>query len=91
MGDVLLAMRSAAAANVGAQLGALEPAAVPGATPNAQAGRSRVSGRRPDGEPLVQDTLVFAHGLKAFQATVLSVKAEPAAIEHFYSELRIAP
>lgn len=80
--------RRVALSNVAA--GSVSPLglAVPGATPNPQAGRWRASGRRPDGSAVTQEIGVFSRGTTVYQATVLSTQPEPAAAEQFFGALR---
>lgn len=80
--------RGAAAANIGAAPGTLLPVTVTGATPNPESGRVSVRGRRPDGSPITQDVLVFTRGTQIFQATVLSGRTDPVAVDQFFSALR---
>ena len=80
--------RRAAAANIGAAPGTLLAVTVTGATPNPESGRMSVRGQRPDGSPITQDVLVFTKGTQIFQATVLSGRTDPAAVDQFFSALR---
>jgi hypothetical protein len=89
VGEAMRQLREAAAANVGSVPGRVQGWAVPGATPNPQTGRSRVQGRRPDGSALDQDVLVFAYGLRVYQATVLGARLDGAVAEPFFESLRV--
>lgn len=90
----LLALREAAAANVGAIASQPVTLAVPGATPQPDSARVRLAGRRPDGAGVAVETAVFSRGTLVVQATVLGPKvgsgvAEDA--EAFFASLRFAP
>ena len=90
----LQALRSAAAANLGVATaagvaGAIEPLAVPGATPSASAGRSRLAGRKPDGAAVQMELVVFARGTRVFQASVLGERLPPDAVDTFLTSIRI--
>lgn len=87
----LEALATASAGNVGAPAVPLQPFAVPGATPSASAGRVGATGRRPDGAPLVLHAVVFAHGTRVLQATVLGERPDAAAVETFFGALRVPP
>src|SRR5688500_16220425 len=71
VGAALGALRDAAARNVGAAAGEAQVAQVPGMTPNAQAARITVVGRRPDGTAVVEHLTVFARGSRVYQAMVV--------------------
>lgn len=81
-------LRRQALANVAGQGAQAVPLAVPGATPNAAAGRWRGSGQRPDGSALTQDVAVFSRGTTVFQATILSADAKVPGAEQFFGALR---
>jgi hypothetical protein len=89
--DVLTALRSARARNLEGQEIASQTFQVTGMTPYPQAVRFLVSGRRPDGEPLVEHAVVFAQGPRVFQAAALGGKPLPDALETFFGGLRLQP
>jgi hypothetical protein len=84
----LSALRATAAANVGAPAASGVAFNVPGATPNAQAGRMQLDGRRPDGQPLVAHAAFFARGTAVWQATVMGRAPSGEAIETFFAGLQ---
>lgn len=86
----LQALREAAANNLQAEAGALRSFSVPGMTPNAQAGRTALTGRRPDGSAVVQHLLVFTRGQRVYQAAVLGDRPPEAAVQSFFAGLRLA-
>ena len=89
VGPALAELRQAAARNLGAQLGnVLDPAQVPGATPNAQAGRATLSGVLSDGRAVQETIAVFARGTWVYQATVLGASPSAEARESFFGSLR---
>lgn len=85
---VLAEWRATAAANLQAPVPPLVSHAVKGATPNAQAGRVVVNGRLPDGAPVQEHALFFAHGLRAYAATVIGARPSSQAVETFFAGLR---
>ena len=91
VGPALAELRQAAARNLGAQLGnVLDPAQVPGATPNAQAGRATLSGVLSDGRAVQETIAVFARGTWVYQAMVLGASPSAEARESFFASLRFS-
>jgi hypothetical protein len=88
---VLRAWRDAAAANIGAVAVDAEALRIPGATPSATAGRLRLQGRRPDGEPVQMQLALFTRGTLVFQATVLGPQLPREAADTFFASLRFPP
>jgi hypothetical protein len=86
----LTAMRESARARLAAT--AAEPRAlrVPGATPNAAAGRWRLIGRGSNGKPVEEQLALFSHGTQIFQATVVGEGSAQQAAETFFASLRLA-
>ena len=84
----LAALAEAQARNLQAVLPAGEPAQVPGMTPNAQARRYALSGRRPDGSGVQAQLLLFARGTQVLQATVLDGTPDAQAVHTFMDALR---
>jgi hypothetical protein len=94
VGDVtatLQHLRDAAARNVGAVAPAAQSFAVPGMTPNAQAGRPTMQGRRPDGSAVTEHLLLFARGTQQYQATVVGNAPPDAAATAFFGGLTVKP
>jgi hypothetical protein len=87
----LAALLSGAAANLGAAASAFAAQTVPGATPQAASGRSRLSGKLPDGRPVQMQVLVFAHGTRVFQASVVGGVLPDEAVEAYLTSIRFAP
>ncbi len=88
----LEALRAAASGNIGATPGRPAPRVIPGATPNEAAAQLRLEGRFPDGRTAVEHAVWFVHGLRVYQAAVLSDRAIPdAALETFLGAIRVVP
>lgn len=84
-------LRDAATRNLGAGSAVAQPYAVPGMTPNAQAGRSVLGGHRPDGSAVTEHLLLFAHGARIYQASVVGDTPNEAAVATFFGGLRVMP
>lgn len=91
VGPALQALGEAARGNLAGQVLEVQPAQVPGMTPQAQALRWRLAGHLPDGQPVQARVLVFAHGLRVFQATVVGPSTGDAQWQPFVDGLRLAP
>jgi len=91
VGPALQALGEASRSNLAGQVLDTQPAQVPGMTPQAQARRWRLSGRLPDGQPVQAVILVFAHGLRVFQATVVGPTSGDAQWRPFVDGLQLAP
>lgn len=89
VGPALLALAQAAAANVQGQVQAEQPAAVPGMTPNPAARRWRMSGQLPGGQTVAEQVLVFAHGTRVFQATLIGSVADDARAQPFFEAIKV--
>ena len=76
VGPALQALGAAALANVQGRVEAERPAAVPGMTPHPAARQWQVAGRLPDGQPVREQVLVFAHGLRVYQVTLVGPRAD---------------
>jgi hypothetical protein len=65
--------------------------ALAGTTPNPQAARVHIVGKRPDGRRVVADAAFFVKGLTLYQATVLGSGDGPGreAIETFFGAIRL--
>ena len=86
----LQALGAAALANIQGRIDAEQPAAVPGMTPYPAARRWRVTGRMTDGAAVHEQVLVFAHGLRVFQATVVGPRADDALAKPFFDSIEVA-
>jgi hypothetical protein len=82
-------LRLSAAANIGAVSVQDLPLAVPGATPNAGAGRWAMSGQRSDGQVVLEQMAVVVKGTRVLQATALGTKLPDEAAETFFGGLRL--
>lgn len=85
----LQALLQAAQVNVQGQVLAEQPAAVPGMTPHPAALRRQLSGQMPDGRAVREQVLVFAKGLRVFQATVMGPLAGPAQASPFFEAIEL--
>lgn len=90
LGAALDALAGAAAANASAkpQRLALQ---VPGAMVHPGSRRLLLQGHRPDGQPLVLQTALFAHGTRVYQATALGERVPQEAAEAFFGSLKVGP
>ena len=91
VGPVMQALGQAAQANVQGRIEADQPAQVPGMTPHAAARRWRLEGRLPDGQAVAEQVLVFAHGTRVFQATLIGPQADEARAGPFFDALKVLP
>jgi hypothetical protein len=91
VGAVLSALAASAVDNVQGRVENSAPAAVKGATPNEASRQVRLAGRKPDGEPIEERFVVFAHGTQVAQATVLAARIDDTAAETFFASLRVRP
>jgi hypothetical protein len=89
VGPALAALAAAARSNLQARVLAETEARVPGMTPYAEARAYRLSGSRPDGQVLQMQVLVFAHGTRVFQATVLGATAGDGQDQVLFDSLKI--
>ena len=85
----LQALGAAALANVQGQIDAEQPAAVPGMTPYPGARRWQLTGRLPDGVAVREQVLVFARGLRVFQATVVGPRADERMAQPFFDSIEV--
>lgn len=86
----LVELRRAAAGNLGTADAPGDPARVTGMTPNDEARRVSLAGRRPDGSAIREQLAVFAFGTRVYQATVLGERIDDDAARQFFDGLRIA-
>ena len=86
----LQALGAAALANVQGRVDAEQPAAVPGMTPYPGSRRWQVTGRLPDGAAVREQVLVFAHGLRVFQATVVGPRADDGVAKPYFDSIEVA-
>jgi hypothetical protein len=86
----LAELKSLAGGNIGAASTSASATQVPGMTPNAEAARIAVTGRRPDGEVIEQQAVVFAKGLRVYQASVVGSRIPAEAAGTFLGAPRLA-
>ena len=91
VGPGLLALGRSAQGNVRAQVLNEQPAAVPGMTPNPAARRWRLQGQLPDGHAVAEQVLVFAHGTRVFQASVIGAQADDTRAAPFFDAIQVRP
>lgn len=89
VGVALTSLRDAAARNVGGVSGDAQAVQVPGMTPQAQAARLMLSGRRPDGSAVVEHLVVFARGSRVYQAMVVGDRPDAQAVSEFFDGLKL--
>lgn len=85
----LQALGEAARANVQGSVALEQPAQVPGMTPHPAALRWRLNGRLPDGQPVAEQVLVFAHGTRVFQATLVGPRADEDLARPFFDAIEV--
>lgn len=91
VGPVLQALGQAAQVNVQATVVAEQPARVPGMTPNLSARRWLLHGRLPNGQAVIEQVQVFAHGTRVFQAAVIGPVADGSRVDPFLEALKVLP
>ena len=82
-------LRHAAALNLGAGSSSTQAFTVPGTTPNTQAGRVAFKGKRPDGSAVTEHLLLFAHGARVYQASVVGDAPDESAVAAFFGGLAV--
>ena len=85
----LQAMGLAARGNINGRVLATRAAQVKGMTPSTEAHHWRLEGRLPDGRPVVEEVVVFSHGLRVFQATVVGPVTDPRLTSPFFEALQV--
>lgn len=91
VGPALAELAASAAANLGAAAGETLPLRVSGATPNAAAGRQRLSGKLRDGKAVQMQVAVFTRGTLVYQASVLGERIGDDAAQTFFDAVRFSP
>lgn len=89
VGPALTALGDAALANVQGAVESEGPALVSGMTPSPAARQWRLSGRLPDARPVSEQVLVFAHGTRVFQATLVGAQADDALAKSFFQQIEV--
>lgn len=85
----LLALRAAATANFAATQVQTLPVQVPGMTPNANAARVSMRGVSTQGASVEAIVVVFAKGLRVYQATIFGAQVDPEVSQMFFSGLKL--
>ena len=70
---------------------ASEAARVVGMTPHPQSVQWRLAGRLPDGRGVQERVVLFSHGTRVYQATMLGAKLDVEAEDSFFGALRVGP
>lgn len=91
VGPVLVALAESARRNLQGQVESEAPAQVAGMTPQPAARRLVLSGHMPDGRALTSHTVLFSHGTRVFQATVMGEKLQDQAVRTFIEGLAVQP
>ena len=91
VGPALAALLAAAQANVGGRITSEQAARVAGMTPQPGALRRQLIGQLPDGQPVHEQVLVFARGLRVFQATLVGPQADEARAAPFFESMTLIP
>lgn len=84
----LQALRAARASNLDGRESDVTALSLPGIASGPHALRFAVTGRRPDGTPVVERAAVFAHGGRVFHAAVLGGEPSAQAVETFFDNLK---
>ena len=84
----LRALRQARSRNLDGRETAAQPLRLDGMSPNAQAVRIRVAGRRPDGSAVTEESALFARGTRVFHAAALGGNPSSEALETFFGNLK---
>jgi len=88
VGPALSELRTATAANLAAQAQDDAALQVQGMTPNDHAGRVRMVGKLPNGDPAEATAAFFARGTRVFQATVVGPQLNAQALETYLGGLK---
>lgn len=90
VGAALAALRAARPKNLDGRETAAHEVRIGGLSRAAQPLRLRVEGRKPNGEPVVEHSMLFARGSRIFHAVALGGAPSPDALETFFGSLRLA-
>jgi hypothetical protein len=93
VGAALAELGRAAQSNLQSQAGAQtqQPAAVTGMSPHPESAQWSLSGRLPDGRAVQERLVLFSHGTRVYQATMLGARLDAEAQETFFGALRVGP
>ncbi len=90
VGPALRALGEAARVNVQGTVEDDRAAEVAGMTPQAAARHWRLRGRLPDGTQVREQVMVFAHGLRVFQASLVGPVADEVRAKPFFESIELA-
>jgi hypothetical protein len=89
VGPALQALGAAARANVQGVIESERAASVSGMTPQPAARWWRVQGQLPDGAPVREQVLLFAQGMRVFQATLVGPVADDTLARTFFDAIEL--
>ncbi len=89
VGPALSALGQAALANVQGRIDREQAANVKGMTPHAAARHWWLTGRLPNGQVVVEQVLVFAHGPRVFQMTLIGPSVDERLAQPFFAALEV--
>jgi hypothetical protein len=83
-------LRAAASGNLAGTAGITRPLQVPGMTPQPEAQRVRIEGKRPSGEGAqVLEAGFFSRGTRVYQASVMGAALDAEAVGTFFAALKL--
>ncbi len=89
--EALAALRASRLVNLDGRELEAQPLALAGMTPNPQAVRLRIAGRRPDGSEITERAWLFARGTRVFHVAALGGGPSHEALETFFGGLKLNP
>ncbi len=87
--QVLQALRTLAAGNIGAAATVIGAQQVPGMTPQPLAERLAMTGKRPDGSAIEVQAVFFAQAAVVYQASVVGNRLDTEAVDTFFAALKL--
>ncbi|WP_295642172.1 hypothetical protein [uncultured Methylibium sp.] len=87
----LAALRASRLDNLGGRELEVQALALAGMTPNPQAVRLRIAGRRPDGSEILEQAWLFARGTRVFHVAALGGAPSDEALGAFFGGLKLNP
>jgi hypothetical protein len=91
VGPALQALSAAAQANLQGTVERELPASVMGMTPHPAARQRLIRGQLPDGQAVREQVLVFSHGMRVFQATLVGPQADDGRAKLFFEAIEVVP
>lgn len=89
VGAMLDELGRLAVGNVGGTVTRSQPALVTGMAPSDKALRLSIAGRLPDGVAVNEQVVLFARGLRVYQASLIGAKLDAESVETFVTSLRL--